>query len=85
VVVAGWRRDRDAGPAHYLGPVRTKAPRVRPRSVAFFAGSLDLTKMNPLEKLFVLVVIGAAPGDGRHWDAIREWARALPALLSPAL
>lgn len=37
--------------------------------------------MNLLEKLFVILVIGATPGDGRHWDAVREWARGLPAVL----
>jgi hypothetical protein len=31
----------------------------------------------------VMLVVGATPGDGRHWDAIREWARGLPALLTP--
>jgi menaquinone-dependent protoporphyrinogen IX oxidase len=77
------RRERYARPAHYLGGVRKKAPQVRPCSVAFFAGSLDLTKMNLFEKLFVMLVIGATPGDGRHWDAIREWAATLPTVLAP--
>ena len=36
--------------------------------------------MNLFEKLFVMLVIGANPGDGRHWDAVREWARELPRL-----
>ena len=39
-----------------------------------FAGSLDLTTMNVFEKLFVLLVIGATPGDGRHYEFVREWA-----------
>jgi hypothetical protein len=34
---------------------------------------LDLTTMNVLEKLFVLLVIGATPGDGRHYEFIRNW------------
>ena len=54
---------------------------MRPREVAFFGGAVDLTKMNIFEKLFVMLVIGAAPGDGRHWDAVGDWARALPAVL----
>jgi menaquinone-dependent protoporphyrinogen oxidase len=78
-------RERFARPAHYLEKVFAAAPRVRPRSVAFFGGTLDLTKMNIFEKLFVLVVIGAPPGDLRHWDAIRDWARSLPGLLEPGL
>jgi len=66
-------QERYALPQHYLGDVLKKAAPVRPRSVAFFAGSLDLTTMNVFEKLFVLLVVGATPGDGRNWKAIREW------------
>jgi len=76
-------KERHARPAHYLEKPLKAAPQVRPLSVAFFAGSLDLTTMSIFEKLFVMLVVGATPGDGRHWDAIREWARGLPALLTP--
>jgi hypothetical protein len=55
----------------------------RPRA-AVFAGSLDLTTMNLLEKAFVLVVIGATPGDGRHYEFIREWAAGLGGALRDA-
>jgi len=65
-------RESYALPQHYLGEVLKKAAPWRPRSVAFFAGSLDLTTMNLLEKAFVLLVVGATPGDGRNWKAIRE-------------
>jgi menaquinone-dependent protoporphyrinogen oxidase len=75
------RRQRYALPSHYLGDVLKATAPVRPRQAAFFAGALDLTKMNLFEKLFVMLVIGATPGDGRHWDAVREWARGLPAVL----
>ena len=68
------RRERYALPAHYLGDILKACAPARPRSAAFFAGSLDLTAMNVFEKLFVLLVIGATPGDGRHWDFVREWA-----------
>ncbi len=74
-------RQRYALPSHYLGDVLRATAPVRPRQVAFFAGALDLTKMNLFEKLFVMLVIGATPGDGRHWDAVREWARGLPGVL----
>ena len=70
-------KERYALPRHYLGDVLKKAAPVRPRSVAFFAGSLDLTTMNVFEKLFVLLVVGATPGDGRNWKAIREWGAGL--------
>ncbi len=71
------RKERYALPAHYLGDVLKECAPLRPRTVAFFAGSLDLTSMNIFEKLFVLLVIGATPGDGRHWEAIHEWASGL--------
>ena len=64
-------------PRHYLGDILKKEAPARPRTVAFFAGSLDLTTMNVLEKLFVLLVIGATPGDGRNWKAIRAWGAGL--------
>ena len=54
---------------------------MRPRQVAFFGGAVDLTKMNIFEKLFVMLVIGAGPGDNRHWDAVSDWARGLPAVM----
>jgi menaquinone-dependent protoporphyrinogen IX oxidase len=74
-------RERYALPQHYLGDVLKKAAPMRPRSVAFFAGSLDLTTMNLLEKAFVLLVVGATPGDGRNWKAIREWGAGLGEVL----
>ncbi len=70
-------RERYALPSHYLGDVLKKAAPLRPRTVAFFGGCLDLTTMNVLEKLFVLLVVSATPGDGRHWELIRSWAAGL--------
>jgi menaquinone-dependent protoporphyrinogen oxidase len=75
------RKERYALPQHYLGSVLKKAAPVQPRSVAFFAGSLDLATMNVFEKLFVLLVVGATPGDGRNWKAIREWGAGLDEVL----
>jgi menaquinone-dependent protoporphyrinogen oxidase len=71
------RKERYALPSHYLGGVLKKCAPLRPREVAFFGGSLDLTTMNVVEKLFVLLVIGATPGDGRNWKAIRAWGAGL--------
>ena len=70
-------KERYATPAHYLQKPFKKAPRVRPATVAFFGGSLDLTKLNIFQMLFVVAVVGATPGDGRNWEAIRGWAREL--------
>jgi menaquinone-dependent protoporphyrinogen IX oxidase len=74
-------KERYARPEHYLASVLKKGSPARPRIVAFFAGSLDLTSMNILEKLFVLLVVGATPGDGRNWKAIREWGAGLSEVL----
>lgn len=70
------RKERYALPSHYVGDILKACRPATPRTVALFAGSLDLTAMNILEKLFVLVVVGATPGDGRHFDFIKEWAAA---------
>ena len=71
------RKERYALPRHYVGDILKVCAPARPRTAAVFAGSLDLTTMNLFEKLFVLVVIGATPGDGRHYDFIRQWAAGL--------
>jgi len=68
------RKERYALPSHYLGDIFKACGPARPRTAAVFAGSLDLTTMNIFEKLFVLLLVGATPGDGRHWDFVREWA-----------
>ncbi|HEY5168354.1 MAG TPA: flavodoxin domain-containing protein [Thermoleophilia bacterium] len=68
------RKERYALPSHYLGDISKACAPARPRTVAFLAGSLDLTTMNVFEKLFVLLIVGATPGDGRHWDFARDWA-----------
>jgi menaquinone-dependent protoporphyrinogen oxidase len=70
-------KERYATPAHYLRKPFKKAPRLRPATVAFFGGSLDLTQLNIFQMLFVVAVVRATPGDGRNWEAIRGWAREL--------
>ncbi len=75
------RRERYAAPEHYLGDVLKAVPEVKPRSVAFFGGALDLTTMNVLERLFVMLAVGATPGDARNWSAIGQWSRELAPLL----
>ena len=78
------RKERYALPRHYVGDILKECSPARPRSVALFAGSLDLTTMNVFEKLFVLLVIGATPGDGRHFEFVREWAAGLGDMLAGA-
>ncbi len=77
------RKERYALPRHYVGDILKDCAPARPRTVAVFGGSLDLTTMRVFEKLFVLLAIGATPGDGRHYDFIREWAAGLGDALRP--
>jgi menaquinone-dependent protoporphyrinogen IX oxidase len=72
-------RERYATVSHYLGPVLKEAPLVKPVSVAFFGGKLELFRLKLLQMLFVMLVIRAEPGDLRNWAAIREWAAGLRA------
>ena len=78
------RKERYALPSHYLGDILDACAPAKPRGAAFFAGCLDLTTMSVFEKLFVLLIVGATPGDGRHADFVREWAASLPGSLWPA-
>ncbi len=64
----------------YLQPVLKAARQVKPVSIGFFAGKLDYTRLRVLQMLFVMLVIGARPGDKRDWDAIRNWAVGLQPL-----
>jgi menaquinone-dependent protoporphyrinogen oxidase len=66
---------------HYLGPIRKSAGEAQPVSIAFFRGKLDFGRLKFLQMLFVMLIVGAQPGDYRNWDAIRGWARELPAKL----
>lgn len=68
-------KERYTSPQHYLGGIVGPHRGVRFVGVAFFGGSVDLTKMNLLEKLFVMLIVAAAPGDLRNWDAVKEWSR----------
>jgi menaquinone-dependent protoporphyrinogen oxidase len=71
--------------AKYLAPMLTSAPQVKPVGAAFFAGKLDLARLNLINRLFVTLIVGAKPGDYRNWDAMRSWAdRLFPALVGQA-
>jgi len=70
-------QERYATVTNYLRPVLKAAPLVKPVSVGFFGGKLELYRLNLLQKLFVLLAIQAQPGDFRHWPVIREWAAGL--------
>ncbi len=71
--------------SNYLAPVLASITEIRPLSLAFLAGKLDLKTLNLPEKLIMLLLMfltGVKQGDQRNWDAIRTWSgslyRALP-------
>jgi menaquinone-dependent protoporphyrinogen oxidase len=72
-------KERYATPANYIRPMLGAAPAVKPESVGFFGGKLELFKLNLLQMLFVMVVVGAQPGDLRDFAAVRAWAAGLRA------
>jgi menaquinone-dependent protoporphyrinogen oxidase len=73
-------RDMSAG---FLKGLTERFPEVRPVSVGLFAGAVrcdeeSLSKL-PLVQRLVLKAMKKAAGDFRDWNAIRAWARELPA------
>ncbi|MHB1317476.1 MAG: flavodoxin domain-containing protein [Anaerolineae bacterium] len=53
---------------------------VKPRSLGYFRGKVDLASLSFPEKLVMSLLLWLAkirPGDYRDWDAIRGWARGL--------
>jgi menaquinone-dependent protoporphyrinogen oxidase len=75
-------KERYASPDHYLRDIVGARSGVRFVGVALFGGSVDLAAMNILEKLFVMLVVGAPPGDLRNWEAIKGWGREIRPLLA---
>lgn len=67
-------RERYASVESYLQPILKAGGPIRPTSVAFLAGKLDLMRLNLLSQLFVTLVVQARPGDLRNWPFIRGWA-----------
>lgn len=70
-------KERYALPANYLRPVLKAAPAVKPVSVAFFNGKLELFRLKWWQVLFVLIIIQAKPGGYHNMPFIKEWATGL--------
>jgi len=68
---------------NYLKPIYSSAPEIRPVSVAFFGGKMEMFRLKWWQMLFVMLIIQAQPGDLRDWDFIRAWAREFAACLPP--
>jgi menaquinone-dependent protoporphyrinogen oxidase len=63
-----------------LEKLRAALGPVKPVAVTMFAGRLELARMSFVERTMT-GLMKVLTGDFRDWDAIREWARELPALL----
>ena len=74
-------RERYATLANYLQPILRAARPARPASIGMFAGRLEYGRLKWWAVLFVMVIIQAAAGDRRNWEAIRAWAAGLPSAL----
>jgi menaquinone-dependent protoporphyrinogen IX oxidase len=78
-------KERYATVTRYLRPVLRATPSVRPLSVGFFGGKLELFRLKWWQALFVMLVIQAQPGGSHNKPFIREWAANLyPALTGEA-
>jgi menaquinone-dependent protoporphyrinogen IX oxidase len=74
-------KERYATVKNYLRPALRAARSVRPVSVGFFGGRLELFRLKWWQVLFVMVVIQAQPGGSHNEPFIRHWAASLlPAL-----
>jgi menaquinone-dependent protoporphyrinogen oxidase len=61
-----------------LGKLRAALGPVKPAAITMFAGVLDLSRMSFFERT-VTTLTNVLTGDFRDWEAIRGWARGLPA------
>jgi menaquinone-dependent protoporphyrinogen oxidase len=73
--------ERFTSVSHYLNPMLRAAPSVKPVSVAFFGGKLELFRLKWWQMLFVMLVVRAQPGDYRNWPYIQEWSKYLNSAL----
>lgn len=63
---------------NYLRPILHACGRL-PVSVGIFGGQLNYGHMQWWAMIFVALILQAPAGDRRNWDAIRGWAKKLPA------
>jgi menaquinone-dependent protoporphyrinogen IX oxidase len=66
---------------YYLTSMLPAAPGVKPVSVAFFNGKLEMFRLKWWQAAFVMVGVQAVPGDYRDWDAIKSWGKTLSGIL----
>ncbi len=64
---------------HYLYPLRTLAPKVKPVDIGLFAGVMDPSQLKGIWKLMMK---NQEHKDYRNWKTIRAWAEGLKGKLS---
>jgi menaquinone-dependent protoporphyrinogen IX oxidase len=74
--------ERYSSISNYLRPMVRSVPSVRPVSVAFFGGKLEMFRLKWWQMLFVLLIVRAKPGDLRNWPFIKQWAADLGSKLA---
>ena len=64
----------------YLKPALAAIDKLKPVSLGFFAGKLDLHTLNLPEKVIMVLLMlftGVKAGDHRNWEAMRAWVGSL--------
>ena len=74
-------KERFTSIGYYLKSMLPSQAGVQPVSVAFFNGKLEMFRLKWWQAAFVMVVVQAAPGDYRDWDAIRAWGKSLSQIM----
>jgi menaquinone-dependent protoporphyrinogen oxidase len=75
-------RERYAKLSNYCRPILRATHPAKPCSIGVFGGRLEYGRLKWWAVLFVMVIIQAAAGDRRNWDAIRSWAAGLASALN---
>ena len=70
----GWRFPKD---------LQNIADRIKPSDIVVFNGSIDLNKLNSIEKM-AMKALKAKSSDYRDWDAIKTWAKGIATMLKKA-
>lgn len=70
-------KERFTTVGNYLKPMLGAAREVKPVSVAFFGGKLELFRLAWWQMLFVMAVVQGQAGDYRNWAYIKGWGAEL--------
>ncbi len=70
-------KERYTSVSNYLNPVMKAGPAVKPVSIGFFGGKLEIRRLKLWQMVFVLLIVQAQPGDYRNWPFIKRWAHDL--------